>query len=68
MATPWNLANPFVLLTQPIEQLQKLAKQAEIKFTDEHILEKVLTKICQTRDFESALEKWKNIRPAQNNI
>ena len=47
--------DPIVLLTRPIEQLQKLATQAGIPYTDSQILEKGLTMIRATRDFEYAL-------------
>ena len=56
----WQPNDPIVLLTWPIEQLQKLATQAGILYTDSQILEKGLTKIRATRDFEYALTQWEN--------
>ena len=44
-----------MLLTRPIEQLQKLAIQAGIPYTISQILEKGLTLIYSIRDFEYAL-------------
>ena len=60
MAMSWQPNDPIVLLTRPIEQLQKLATQAGIPYTDSQILEKGLTKIRATRDFEYALTQWEN--------
>ena len=57
MDAPWNPTDPLVLFTRPLEHLQKLSDKAGIRFTDEQILEKGLTKIRNTRDFESALER-----------
>ena len=51
----WQPNYPIVLLTRPIEQLQKLATQVGIPYTDSQILEKGLTKIRATKDFEYAL-------------
>ena len=56
----WQPNDPIVLLTRPIEQLQKLATQAGIPYTDSQILEKGLTKIRATRDFEYALTQQEN--------
>ena len=64
MKTPWQPTDPLVLITRPLERLQKLSDKARIRFTDAQILEKGLQKIRQTRDFESALERWENKRPA----
>ena len=58
MAMTWQPSEPIVLLTRPLENLQKLAKQANIPFTDNQILEKGLTLIRRTRDFEYALTMW----------
>ena len=55
MSMSWQPNDPIVLLTRPIEQLQKLATQAGIPYTDSQILEKGLTIIRATRDFEYAL-------------
>jgi hypothetical protein len=60
MSMSWQPNDPIVLLTRPIEQLQKLATQAGIPYTDSQILEKGLTKIRATRDFEYALTQWEN--------
>ena len=56
----WQPTDPIALLTRPIEQLQKLATQAGIPYTDGQILEKGLTMIRSTRDFEYALIQWEN--------
>ena len=55
MSMNWQPSDPIVLLTRPIEQLQKLATYAGIPYTDSQILEKGLTIIRSTRDFEYAL-------------
>ena len=60
MAMIWQPSEPLVLLTRPLENLQKLAKQANIPFTDKQILEKGLTLIRRTRDFEYALTMWED--------
>ena len=51
----WQPSDPMVVLTRPVEDLQKLATQAGIPYTDSQILEKGLTIIQATRDFEYAL-------------
>ena len=60
MTSPWQPTDPIILLTRPLEQLQKLATQAGIPYTDSQILEKGLTKIRATRDFEYALTLWED--------
>ena len=60
MAMTWQPSEPLVLLTGPLENLQKLAKQANIPFTDKQILEKGLTLIRRTRDFEYGLTMWED--------
>ena len=50
----------MVLLTRPLEQLQKLAAQAGIPHTDNQILQKGLQLIRNTNDFEYALTQWKD--------
>ena len=55
MATTWQPSDPIVLLTRPIENLQKLATQADNPFSDKQLLEKGLSIIRNTRDFEHAL-------------
>ena len=45
MSISWQPIEPMVLLTRPLEQLQKLATQANIPYTDDQILEKVLSLI-----------------------
>ena len=64
MLMTWQPTDPLVLLTRPIENLQKLAIQAEIPFTDSQILEKGLTLIRATRDFEYALTQWEDKQQA----
>ena len=65
MTATWHPTDPIVLLTRPIEQLQKLATQAGIPYTDGQILEKGLTMIRATRDFELALTQWEAKPDAQ---
>ena len=60
MTSTWQPSDPIVLLTRPLEQLQKLAIQAGIPYTDGQILEKGLTLIRATRDFEYALTQWED--------
>ena len=60
MTMSWQPTDPLVLLTRPIEQLQKLATTAGIPYTDSQILEKGLTLIRSTRDFEYALTQWED--------
>ena len=58
MSMSWQPSDPMVVLTRPVEDLQKLATQAGIPYTDSQILEKGLTIIRATRDFEYALMQW----------
>ena len=58
MSMTWQPSDPIVLLTHPIENLQKLAQQAGISYTDQQLLEKGLSIIRSTRDFEYALTEW----------
>ena len=51
----WQSQDAMVLLTQPIKNLQKLAVQTGIPYSDNQLLEKGLTIIYNTRDFEYAL-------------
>ena len=55
MSISWQPNNPIVLLTRPIKNLQKLATQAQNPFSDKQLLEKGLSIIRSTRDFEYAL-------------
>ena len=55
MAMTWLPSDPIIMLTKPIEELNKLAKQAGIPCTPAQILEKALSSIRATRDFELAL-------------
>ena len=47
-----------MLLTRLIENLQKLAQQAHIPYSDKQLLEKGLALIKNIRDFEYALTMW----------
>ena len=67
MSMNWHPTDPIVLLTRPIEQLQKLATQAGIPYTDRQILEKGLSIIRSTRDFEYALTQWEDKGDADKN-
>ena len=51
----WQPNNPIVLLIRPIEQLQKLATQARTPYAHSQMLEKGLTLMRATRDFEYTL-------------
>ena len=65
MALAWHPADPLVLLTKPIENLHKLAAQANMTFTEKRILEKGLQLIRKTRDFKAAQTTWSNLPQAQ---
>ena len=55
MAMTWQPHDPLVLLTLPIENLKKLAVKANVPYSEKQLLEKALTIIRNTRDFEYAL-------------
>ena len=61
----WQPSEPIVLFTRSLENLQKLAKQANIPHIDNHILEKGLSLTRRIRDFEHALTMWED-KLAQN--
>ena len=65
MTMSWQPTDPIMLLTRPIEQLQKLATQVGIPYTDSQILEKSLMMIRATRDFEYALTQQED-KPQQD--
>ena len=54
----FNPADPMVTIFRPIEQLQKKAISAGIKYSVEQLLEMGLSLIRNTRDFEKALGEW----------
>ena len=58
MSMTWLPSDPIVLLTRPLEQLQKLATHAGIPYSSSQILEKALAIVRGTRDFEYALTLW----------
>ena len=60
MAMTWLPSDPIIMLTKPIEELNKLARQAGIPYTPAQILEKALSTIRATRDFELALTNWES--------
>ena len=60
MAMTWLPSDPIILLTKPLEDLNKLANQAGVPFTPAQILEKALSVIRATRDFELALAAWED--------
>ena len=60
MTSTWQALNLIVLLTCPLEQVQKLAIQAGNPHADDQILEKELILIRATRDFEYALIQWED--------
>ena len=53
-------ADPMITLYSPVEKLQKLAKDAEIEYSEAQIVEIALTVIKNTHDFEKALSEWHN--------
>ena len=61
IAMTWQPQDPMVLLTWPIENLQKLAIQAGLPYSDNQLLEKGLTIICNIRDFEHTLTMWEDL-------
>ena len=54
----FNPSDPMVLLYCPIEQLQKLATDAGIPYSEAQKLEFWITLIRSTRDFETGLMNW----------
>ena len=60
MAMTWLPSDPIILLTKPLEDLNKLANQAGVPFTSAQILKKALSVIRATRDFELALAAWED--------
>ena len=54
----------LVLLTRPLDQLKKLAVQANMPCTESKILEKGLQLIRNASDFEYALTQWEDKNPA----
>jgi len=60
MAMTWLPSDPIILLTKPLEDLNKLAIYAGVLYTPKQILEKALTIIRATRDYELALTVWDN--------
>lgn len=60
MTIMWLQSDPIVMVTRPLEQIKKLAAHAEITFTDQQVLEKVLRIMRATRDFEHALMLLEN--------
>ena len=60
MSLIWQPSDPMVILTRPLEQLQKLAVQAGMPCTDNQILQKGLQLIRNTNDFEYALTQWED--------
>ena len=60
MSTAWLPLDPFVMLTKPLEQLNKLAVHAGIPHADQQTLEKALAIVRSTRDFEYALTLWES--------
>ena len=60
MSLTWQPNEPMVLLTRPLEKLQKLAVQANMPYTESQILQKGLQLIRNTNDFEYALTQWED--------
>ena len=60
MSMAWLPYDTIVLLTAPLDHLKKLFQHAGITYIDKQILEKVLSLIRATKDFEYALAIWKN--------
>ena len=59
MSMTWLPSDPIILLTRLLEQLEKLAQQAGIPYTPAQILEKALSIIRATCDYELTLTFWK---------
>ena len=59
----FNPADPMVTIFRPIEQLQKKAISAGIKYSVEQLLEMGLSLIRNTRDFEKAIGEWNKKSP-----
>ena len=53
-------SDPIILLTRPLEQLEKLAQQAGIPYTLAQILEKVLSIIRATHNYKLTLTFQEN--------
>ena len=49
------------MLTRPIENLQELAEQAGIPYSDMQLLQEGLSITRNTRDFEHALTMWEEL-------
>ena len=60
MSMTWLASDPIILLTKPLEDLNKLATHAGIPYTPKQILEKALAIIRATKDYELALTTWDN--------
>ena len=60
MAISWNPSDPIILITRPLEQLRKIADHAGVPHTNAQILEKALSIMRATRDYEYALTMWDN--------
>ena len=60
MSLTWQPSEPMVLLTRPLEQLQKLATQAGMPCADNQILQKGLQLMRNANDFECALTQWED--------
>ena len=60
MSMTWQPTDPMVLLTRPLEHLQKLATQGNIPYTENQILQKGLSLVRATRDFEYAITQWEH--------
>ena len=58
LATVFDPADSLITVFKPVEDLRKLALQAEIPYSEQQILGIAMTIIRNTRDFESAQENW----------
>lgn len=58
MEMTWLPSDPIILLTKPLEDLNKLVNHAGVPLTPKQILEKELTIMRATRDYEFALTDW----------
>ena len=64
MAMPWQPHDPLVLLIRPIENLQKLVEQAGVPYSEMQLLQKYLSIMRNTRDFEHAIAMGENLTEA----
>ena len=60
MSMAWHASDPIILLTKSLEDLNKLASHAGVPYAPKQILEKALSIIRATKDYELAFTAWEN--------